>query len=353
MNILIVGAGPTGLTTAIELARQGVIATLVDRRDSASTFSRAVGITPRSLELLAPSGVAERLIDEGVAMDGLRIYRGDRMAMSMPMHSDRSFFHTMLALPQDRTETHMADVFRSLGGDVQYDLALESMHLEGNRVRARFSDDSEQLFDTVVGADGVRSTVREQSGIEYPGFDLQQEWSIADVDVADWPHPSSLTMLQVEPVTIMVVVPIGPERYRMVASHERALSVVPLSLNVTRIRREGSFRISIRQAAEYSRGPIHLAGDAAHCHSPVGGRGMNLGIGDAVSLAASLIDNRISDYATRRHREGAAAIAVTERGRKMASGHSWWRRMVFRVLLGTLNLLPPLKRRLGRFLVEF
>ena len=259
----------------------------------------------------------------------------------------------MLALAQDQTEAVMASVLSDLGGRIQYGLAVVDLTSQADRAVVKFNDGSERMFDHVIGADGFRSTVREQAGIEFPGIDLDQVWSIADVDFEDWLHPSKLTVVQAEPGTVMVVAPMGGTRYRVVASHDNALSALPIPVNVINVRREGTFKISVRQARTYSKGRIQLAGDAAHCHSPVGGRGMNLGIGDACDLASRMIDGALDGYAENRHPLGASAIAVTERGRKMVSGLTWQRRFAFRALLRTVDLVPAVQRRLGRFLVEF
>lgn len=264
MKILIVGPGPTGLTAAIELVRRGIVPTLVDRRDNASTLSRAVGITPRSLQLQSSSGVSDQLIAEGIAMGGLRVYRDGALALEMPLHSDRVFFPKVLGLAQDRTETIMAETLVSQGGSVRYGIALESLGDEDDRIVARFSDGTEEHFDLIVGADGVRSTVREEAGIAYPGVDLDKTWSIADVDVEDWRHAGKITLVQAEPGKVVVVAPLGATRYRVVASTGSALETLILPLNVTKIRREGTFNISIRQAETYSKGRVHIAGDAAH-----------------------------------------------------------------------------------------
>lgn len=353
MNVLIVGAGPTGLTAAIELARRGIKPTIIDQRDNASTLSRAVGITPRSLELLSHSGASDPLIAEGIAMDGLRVYHGQKLNLAMELRSKRAFHPNLVCLPQDRTEAIMADVLTKHETTVQYGVKLKELKQTTEGIIARFDNGVESIFDHVIGADGIRSTVREQAGIAYPGFDLKERWSVADVDIADWRHPGCLTVVQAGIGKVAVVVPIGENRYRIVATGENALSTMPLPLDIINIRREGAFTISVRIAETYSTGKIHLAGDAAHAHSPVGGRGMNLGIADAAELAHRLVDGELEGYSASRHNEALTARAITERGRKMSTGPNLPRRIVFRGLVNAANILPPLKRRLGSFIVEF
>ena len=136
MKILIVGAGPTGLTAAIELARRGFRPMVIDKRNGSSTLSRAVGITPRSLALLSHSGAADALIAEGIRMDGLRVYFGKRLKLAMSLKSERSFFPSLLCLPQDRTEAIMAASLASFGGDVRFGARLVSLTQTANGVVA-------------------------------------------------------------------------------------------------------------------------------------------------------------------------------------------------------------------------
>ena len=353
MKVLIVGAGPTGLTAGIELCRLGLVPTIVDKRESASTHSRAVGITPRSLDLLKPSGVSARLIAEGVALNGLRVYHGTSLSLELPLHSERMAYPCVLAMPQDRTEAIMSGALEKLGGSVAYGKGFQSYSERGGKVAVTFCDGSSGTFDTVIGADGIRSAVRTAAGIDYPGFDLERVWSIADVDVEGWQHPNKITLIHVRPGVVVVVAPLESKRYRLVSSAPNALEAMPLPLNVVKIRREGQFRISVRQAAIYSKGAVHLAGDAAHCHAPIGGRGMNLGIADAAELARRLLKGGIDGYAEERHRLGREAIRITERGRKMTGGVTLTRRIAFRTVIASVNSVPMIRLRLGRFLVEF
>ena len=353
MKVLIVGAGPTGLTAAIELARKGIKPKIIDRREGLSTLSRAVGITPRSLEILSHSGASETLIVEGIPMDGLRVYFGQSLSLKMPLRSERSYHPNLVCLPQDRTEAIMADALSKYGVEVKYGLKFVALSQTVDSVSVKYDDGNEETFDHVIGADGIRSMVREQAGIAYEGFDLEEQWAVADVDVFNWRHPGCLTVVQAGPGTVAVVVPIGKDRYRVVASRDSALEALPLPIDITNVRREGLFTISVRIAETYSKGNIHLAGDAAHAHSPVGGRGMNLGVADAAELAQRLVNGELEGYTQSRHAEALEARAITERGRLMSTGPNLGRRIVFRALVGAASMLSPIKRKIGSFIVEF
>ena len=171
----------------------------------------------------------------------------------------------------------------------------------------------------MLGADGIHSATRNLLGIDYPGFDLPETWSIADVDAVNWPYPEAGTLCMLPQGKVAFIVPLETNRYRLVSNTENALEALPLKLEVTHKHREGQFTISIRQVKEYRTGNVCLAGDAAHCHSPAGGRGMNLGIADAAEWAKRIVENDLEGYTKSRHEAGASTIAISERIRKTAT----------------------------------
>ncbi len=120
MRILIVGAGPAGLTTAVELARRGIVAEIIDLRESRSGLSRAVGIMPASLEILWQSGMTERLLAEGIKFRQARIYRHSSLVLALPIRGGGGDDGFILGLAQDRTETHLQDALSALGGTVRF-----------------------------------------------------------------------------------------------------------------------------------------------------------------------------------------------------------------------------------------
>ncbi len=345
MRVLIVGAGPTGLTTAVELARQGITPEVIDQREDPSSLSRAVGILPRSLKLLELSGVTQRLLDEGIHMQSMEIFKGSRSAARISIKGGHPEHDYVVALAQDRTEAALRDTLTEFGGTVSYGQELIALHQKNERVVVHTREGAEDAFDLVVGADGIRSKTRECAGIDYPGFDLPETWSIADVDAQNWINPDSFTVCLLADRKVVVVAPLEPTRYRVVSNTENALQSLPLPLDITGIRREGTFTISIRQATHYNKGRVYLAGDAAHCHSPVGGRGMNLGIADAADLAHRIVKNDLTGYSTARHADGVRIIAQSEQIRGIFTTTNPITRMIRNAFFPLINASTVLQRR--------
>lgn len=349
MKILIVGAGPTGLTAAVELTRLGYKVDIIDKRDAASSFSRAVGILPISLQLLTPSGASKRLIDEGMKFRKAKFYDSDREMLNLPF-VPREIKHGndfVLGLAQDRTETILSECLTAFGGDVTYEKELVGLTDHGERVEAAFADGSSGTYRYVIGADGVRSTVRELTGIDFPGFELPETWSIADVDAKNWAHTDAFIASMMPGGKVVVVAPLEETRFRVIANAPNALDQLLLAMDVTNIRRESEFKISIRQVETYQKGNVFLAGDAAHCHSPVGGRGMNLGIADAVDLATRIVGGDVSGYGPTRHAEGAKVVGASERARKFITSSSLLERTILKTAFRLIHRVPAMQRRMA------
>jgi len=351
MRVVIVGAGPAGLTTAVELARRGVIADVIDRRDGGSGFSRAVGIMPASLEILRPSGVTDKLLGEGMKFRHVRFYRHGALALALPLRVRGANDEFILGLAQDRTETHMRDILSGYGGTVRYGGELAGLRQDADSVTVTLADGFEAQYDYAVGADGIDSTTRGLLGVDFPGHDLPGTWSIADVDADDWPNIDAFTVCRLSHGDVVVVAPLEPKRFRVISNTTDALTALPLPLNVTNIRRVGQFKISVRQVGQYGIGRVFLVGDAAHCHSPVGGRGMNLGIADGAELARRMVDGGLEGYGDARHKVGQETIAGSEAIRKLITS----RNPLARAFVGTVftvgSFMPALRRRMAtRFL---
>lgn len=351
MRVLVVGAGPTGLTAAVELRRHGIAADVVDRRAGGTGLSRAVGITPASLRLLEPAGVTADLLAEGVKITGAAIHVGGRLLSRLQMarlHRPDAF---MLTLPQDRTEAILRARLEAAGGAVRFGREVVSVRDEGGAVRVTFADGVEEIFDLVLGADGVRSKVRAALGLPFEGIDLPETWAVADLEAQGWPYTETAAVFLNPRGRIVLVMPIAPGRYRVFTDGPGALEQVPLPLTVTRLRETAEFHIAVRQVPRYSVGRVHLAGDAAHCHSPVGGRGMNLGIADACDFAARVAAGTLDGYSAARHAEGAKVIRLSEGARRMLAADDPWRRGVVQSVVWLAGRVTAVEKLLLRQLL--
>ncbi|MGR3363697.1 MAG: FAD-dependent oxidoreductase [Maritimibacter harenae] len=319
---LVVGAGPTGLTAAIGLARRGLPVRVIEKRDTASNLSRAVGILPPTVRALEALGAADEILQESLVVKRIQLSVRGRVLGHVDMSDAVAPDRRILALPQDRTEELLRKVVERLGGEIRFGAAFEGLEQDADGVTVRFGG-TEERFDHVIGCDGVHSPTREALGIAYEGYDVPGDWSIADVDVGGDFDPHRVFIDPGDRRTgVTIAIPIGPTRTRIIAGRKDALEGLPFPIEVTHVRRTAPFTISIRQARDYVQGRVLLAGDAAHCHSPVGGRGMNLGMLDAVAAAEAIATGEIAEYGTARHREGAKTIRETERARRpVTSGH--------------------------------
>lgn len=349
MKILIVGAGPTGLTAAVELSRHGHIPQVIEQRPTPSGLSRAVGILDHSLQLLAPSGVADAIRAEAVEVQGMIMHHKAKPLGRIPIAGlDGASLH---ALAQDRTETHLHDALNRYEGKVRYGVAFKSLTQDDTGVTVETSEGTER-YDLVIGADGVGSKVRTALGLDFPGHTLPETWSIADVDARGWPDPTWFQAFLLPKGQVAIVVPLEKARFRAISSTPDVLADLPRKLDVTRLRRSGRFTIQVRQVDAYSKGRVFLAGDAAHSHSPVGGRGMNLGIADAAELAQRIADGTLEAYSASRHAEGKHVIALSERARKLVQSKSPLTRAGVETALRVITHVPPLAAKMGREIVD-
>ena len=322
-RVLVVGAGPVGLTMAAELARHGVGCRIVERLTKPSPYCRAIGVTPRTVEIWDDMGIAQAMIDAGRWLEGMRsVIQGQVRDEAMPDLSELPF--GQLGLPQFETERLLARHLGRLGIAVERGVALTALEQEGAGVTVVLEGDGHResaSFDYLVGCDGAHSAVRRALGIAFEGDAFPMEFMLGDVAIAwDLPRGQALRALKLNPDAapdMFIAIPlVEPARYRvsMMAPPELAAApdgtdhgiqseratptlrhlqavadaLVPGPPALSDLRWSSIFRISMRLAARYRAGRCFIAGDAAHIHPPTGGQGMNTGIQDAYNLAWKL-----------------------------------------------------------------
>ena len=309
--ILIVGAGPVGLTMAAELVRYGIPVRLIDRSAQPTQTSKALVLWSRTLELFDRMGCTQAFLDAGLAVHGASIRSGSSVLGRASFDGISSPYNFALMIPQRDTERLLHEHLVSVGGTVEREVELTGFTQDANGVRAtlRHKDGREETVETpwLIGCDGAHSTVRHGLGLTFDGSAEGGDWILADVRLeGDGKPPSDEIAPFLHDDGPFVVFPIPGDRARIIAAvgkgdparprPETTLEDVQQLID----RRAGggfraldpvwlaNFRINERKVAEYRHGRVFLAGDAAHIHSPAGGQGMNTGMQDAFNLAWKL-----------------------------------------------------------------
>lgn len=305
--VLIVGAGPTGLVLALWLTRLGVGVRIIDRAAEPGTTSRALAVQARTLESYRQLGIADAVVEGGVRVKGVNLWvEGERVAR-MPIDAlgrGLSPYAFALIYPQDAHERLLIERLAALGVTVERRTELVAFEERADRVRATIAlpdgrtDVVEAAF--LAGCDGASSTVRDALGIGFPGGTYTGLFFVADVD-ARGPAMNDEIHVDLEDADFAIVFPIrGAGRGRLVGvvrddfgdeldyDDVSGRAIENLRLDVERVNWFSTYRVHHRVASRFRQGRVFLLGDAAHIHSPVGGQGMNTGIGDAVNLAWKL-----------------------------------------------------------------
>jgi 2-polyprenyl-6-methoxyphenol hydroxylase-like FAD-dependent oxidoreductase len=364
-DVLIVGAGPTGLTLAASLLLKGTNVTLVDRQPEGANTSRAAGVNARTLEVLEGIDVTRRLVKEGIEAPRFAIRDGAKALLSIDFSGLATAYPFTLLVPQSTTERLLLDRVRELGGDVARPKVLATITQDAAGVTATFDDGDVVRARYDVGADGMHSTVREQAGIGFSGGAYEHSFVLADARlIGDAPTDEVRLFWASEGLTVVAPLPNGD--FRIVAPVDDAPEVPsvafvqqildtrgPGGITVTDITWGSRFRIHHRVADTYRAGRILLAGDAAHVHSPAGGQGMNLGIQDAVALADALAavlaggpDSLLDEYSATRRPIAQQVVALTDRLTKLATLPRALR-PVRNVALAIIGRIPPITRALA------
>jgi 2-polyprenyl-6-methoxyphenol hydroxylase-like FAD-dependent oxidoreductase len=309
-NVLIIGAGPVGLTLAIELKRFGVAVRIVEKAAQRTDKSKALVLWSRTLELLdRQPGGSKAFSDSGFKVGAVSFLSGDKLIGRASMDSVASPYPYALMIPQSETERILEERLEGLGVTVerQVEAVRLSQRDDGADVVLRTHDgrEEEASVDWVVGCDGAHSLVRHTVGAPFAGQTMDSDWILADVHMRGYPVPDTEATVYWHKDGAFVIFPISPGRYRLLAdmppSGETHPPAPTLEQVQTLIDRRGppgmmafdpiwlvGFRINGRKVTSYRWGRTFLCGDAAHVHSPAGGQGMNTGMQDAFNLAWKL-----------------------------------------------------------------
>jgi 2-polyprenyl-6-methoxyphenol hydroxylase-like FAD-dependent oxidoreductase len=349
-DVLIVGAGPTGLVLALWLTKLGVKVRIVDRTAEPGTTSRALAVQARTLELYRQLDLADDVVAKGHRVPATNLWvKGERKArISLnDMGKGLTPYPFLHIFPQDEHEELLVAKLKSLGVTVERRTELVSFteHANGVVARLRGPDGHEQDCEAtyLAGCDGARSKVRDTIGTGFPGGTYQHVFYVADVE-ATGPALDGELHIDLDEADFVAIFPLaGQGRARLIGTvrDERAdraetltftdisgHAIGQMKLAIAKVNWFSTYHVHHRVTQHFRKGRAFLIGDAAHIHSPAGGQGMNTGIGDAINLAwklAAVVKGRAPDmlldsYEAERIGFAQRLVASTDRAFTFATG---------------------------------
>ncbi len=308
-QVVIVGAGPTGLSMAAQLLRYNIDFIIIEKSENTTPFSKALVVQARTLEIFQELGISEKAVNEGQITTGLNLfYKGKQKAAIniSGLGEGLSPFPYALSLEQCETEKLLVDYLSSQKKAVEW--KSEFIHFEQNKnnVTVYYRDNLKQLQKIeaayLVGCDGASSPIRHQMGLSFAGDTVPKIFYVADVILrSDVINKNELFMFMIRKGFVLFFPMEGTGHYRIVGIIPGAIDVdeqfkfsdiendikehICVSVDFEKLQWFSSYKVHSRKANSFENGRCYLAGDAAHIHTPAGGQGMNTGIQDAYNLA--------------------------------------------------------------------
>ncbi len=312
-DVLIAGAGPTGLALACQLIRYGVDFVIIDKKESTTPYSKAIGVQARTLEIYEQIGLADKLIAEGTLAEAARMIVGGKLRAEISFKDigkGMSPFPFFLIVEQGIHERILYDFIKTNGKAVRWQTEVESFAQDGAGVTATIKNAVGEI-ETIkakylVGCDGAKSLTRHSLGLEFSGGTFERLFYVADVQI-DWEfrHGAFYVCLAKTNVTAFFPMRGAENNYRIVGTfpegHEKdesdilydeverqIVSDTELNMDITGVNWFSVYKVHSRYVNRFSKGRCFLAGDSAHIHTPAGAQGMNTGIQDGYNLAWKL-----------------------------------------------------------------
>jgi 2-polyprenyl-6-methoxyphenol hydroxylase-like FAD-dependent oxidoreductase len=369
-DVIIVGAGPTGLSLALQLARFGVDCLLIEKNEGVTPYSKALGIHARTLEIYEQMGLAKQAVKEGTVAGRVRLLERGAVVGEVDLShigEGMSPYPYLLVLEQSENERLLYEYLQRLGRDVCWQTELQSLSHNDAGVSAVVHN-SEGQSQTIhgkflVGCDGPRSLVRHALGLAFEGSTFARTFYVADVQI-DWAYSHDALHVCIAANGVVAFFPMrGDRRWRIVGAfpeglekdegeilyeeiEQRIKAEAELELEISHVNWFSVYKVHSRHVERFSAGRCFLAGDSAHIHTPAGGQGMNTGIQDAYNLAWKLAlvlkgaagSAVLETYNEERLPNARRLLQTTDRMFNIAAGSDWLLNVI------RTTVFPPMAR---------
>ncbi len=310
-DVLIVGAGPTGLALACQLIRYGVDFVIIDKKETTTPYSKAIGVQARTLEIYEQIGLADKLLSLGTIANGAKLFSGGKLRGEIDFSDigkGMTPFPGVLIVEQGKHEKLLYEYITSHGHDVMWNTELLSFEQNAEAVTATLTTQGSSVTITakyLVACDGAKSPVRHALGLKFEGSTFERMFYVADVDI-DWQYGSGGLFAFLMQSNLLVVFTMdNKQRYRIVGTfpeefakdegdvlydeiEKQIRADAEIEFDITTVHWFSTYKVHTRHVDKFSLGRCFLAGDSAHIHSPAGAQGMNTGIQDGYNLAWKL-----------------------------------------------------------------
>src|SRR6266496_262772 len=374
-DVLIIGAGPTGLSLACQLVRYGIDFVILEKKEGVTPHSKAIGVQARTLEIYDQIGLAQKAVEHGTVAGKGRLLVGGEVRGELDFSNigeGLSPYPYLLMLEQSKNERLLYEYLQSHRKEVLWQTELESFSQNDSGVMAQVktTDGSSQIIEAkyLVGCDGPKSLVRHTLGLKFEGSTFERIFYVADAQI-DWEFTHDALHVCLAKESFVVFFPLkGEKRYRIVGVfpeefskdegevlyeeiESRIKELAELELDIHDVEWFSTYKVHTRHVSKFSQGRCFLAGDAAHIHSPAGAQGMNTGIQDGYNLAWKMAlvvrgqadEKLLETYNEERLENAKHLLQTTDRMFQVAAGSEW-----FLSFLRT-EVLPPLAKYILNF----
>ena len=369
-DVIIVGAGPTGLSLACQLIRHNIDFVIIDKKEDVTPFSKALGVHARTLEIYEQIDLARPALERGTIAGKVRLLEKGEIVGEVDLSNigeSLSAYPFMLVLEQSENERLLYEFLKQHARDVLWQTELESLSQDAAGVTATVrvnNGDAQTIHGKyLVGCDGPKSPVRHALGLSFEGSTFERIFYVADVYI-DWKfsHDALHGCLTRNAVVAFFPMP-GEKRWRIVGAfpeeynknegeilyeeiEARIKEEAELELDITRVDWFSTYKVHTRHVEKFSSGRCFLAGDSAHIHTPAGGQGMNTGIQDAYNLAWKLAlvlkgiarESLLDTYNEERLPNAKRLLQTTDRMFNLAAGTDWLLNLI------RTTIFPPMAK---------